>query len=267
MQMTEKEIIRSYKEAKSKQEQIKILADLNTCKKEDIRKILREAGLDVPSTGNRYTKKKEDPEDPGKTMFGGSLETKKTEKTEASGSKRKRLLKNEEQTDGSDLSIREDPDKLEAKKAETNCSECEGGERCGSAKPDGIYCSGFKPKKKKSVPVPPEVIEAAKIWLRSYEEDIEELEQKKKAIDEELEDIRETTERIRSWLAIEEEIQGKVTCSSCRHLAQEEMQGQAAPVSICRDKYWKQVGKAPHVIQHDTEKPIFCNHWEGGEEI
>lgn len=247
MQMTEKEIIRSYKEAKRKQEQIKILADLNTCQKEDIRKILREAGLDVPATGNRYTKKKEEPE--------------------ASGSKRKRLLKNEEPAERSNLSAPEDPgktmfgDSLEAKKteekAETNCSECQGMDGCGSAKPDGIYCSGFKPKKKETAPVPPEVIDAAESWLRSYEKEIEVLEK-------ELEDVREKAERIRAWLAIQ---QGKVTCSSCRHLAQEEMQGQAAPVSICRAEIWKQLGKAPHVIGHDTEKPIFCNHWEGGEEI
>ena len=191
MQMTEKEIIRSYKEAKRKQEQIKILADLNTCPKEDIRKILRDAGLDVPATGNRYTKKKEEPE--------------------ASGSKRKRLIKNEEPAERSDLSAPEDPgktmlgDSLEAKKTEeaeasgskrkqkTECRDCKNGDTNGGTcggKPEGIYCSGFEPK---TAPVPPEVIDAARIRLGCYERNIEELE-------EALEDARKKAERIRAWL-------------------------------------------------------------------
>lgn len=40
MQMTENEILRSYNQAKDKKEQVKILADLNCCSKEDIQKIL-----------------------------------------------------------------------------------------------------------------------------------------------------------------------------------------------------------------------------------
>lgn len=36
MQMTESEIVRNYREAKNKREQITILADLNRCEKEDI---------------------------------------------------------------------------------------------------------------------------------------------------------------------------------------------------------------------------------------
>lgn len=96
MQMTNSEIVRRYKAADDRRKMIRILAELNACPKEEIRKILREAGFDVPATGNRYTAAK-----------------KEAEETEASGSKRKqakltekgrRLLKNEESTECSDLS-------------------------------------------------------------------------------------------------------------------------------------------------------------------
>ena len=88
MQMTNDEIVRRYEKAENRRKMIRILAELNACPKEDIRKILREAGCDVPGTGNRYTAAK-----------------KAAEVTEADGSERKqvrltesgkRLLKNEE---------------------------------------------------------------------------------------------------------------------------------------------------------------------------
>lgn len=100
MQMKDSEIIRRYKQSDKKREQIKILAELNACTKEDIRQILRDAGLDVPATGNRYTAAK-----------------KGAEVTEEDGSKRKqakltekgkRLLKNEEPAESSDLSAPDD---------------------------------------------------------------------------------------------------------------------------------------------------------------
>ena len=46
LQMTVEEIVRSYREAKDKAAQVGILADLNLCSKETIRKILVEGGLD-----------------------------------------------------------------------------------------------------------------------------------------------------------------------------------------------------------------------------
>lgn len=91
MQMTEAEIVKSYQRAEKKREQIKILSELNACQKQVIRDILEKNGEEVPKTGNRYT-------------------IKKPEVTEANGSKRKqvkRLLKNEEPTESSDLSTRE----------------------------------------------------------------------------------------------------------------------------------------------------------------
>lgn len=45
MQMTNEEIIKSYKEAKNKQKQIKILADLNCCRPMEIKKIV---GVEEP---------------------------------------------------------------------------------------------------------------------------------------------------------------------------------------------------------------------------
>lgn len=100
MQMTNEEIIRRYKAAgDDKRRMIRILSELNACPKENIRQILREAGCEVPATGNRYTKKKgaEVAEEPGS-------ERKQAKLTE----KGKQLLKNEEPTDSSDLSAPED---------------------------------------------------------------------------------------------------------------------------------------------------------------
>ena len=47
MQMTNGEIVASYRQAKNKKEQVKILAELNCCTQDEIKKILLEGGLDV----------------------------------------------------------------------------------------------------------------------------------------------------------------------------------------------------------------------------
>lgn len=46
MNMTENEIVRNYREAKNKREQVTILADLNRCEKEEIVDILLKNGVD-----------------------------------------------------------------------------------------------------------------------------------------------------------------------------------------------------------------------------
>lgn len=46
MRMTSKEIVRDYNQAKNKQKQIKILADLNQVYPSDIRAVLAEAGVE-----------------------------------------------------------------------------------------------------------------------------------------------------------------------------------------------------------------------------
>lgn len=48
MEMTNNEIVRSYREAKSKKEQIKILAQLNACEEIVIKTILMDAGEKLP---------------------------------------------------------------------------------------------------------------------------------------------------------------------------------------------------------------------------
>ena len=57
MQMTDAEIVRSYKQAdpKKKVEQIRILSELNACDKKTIREILEKNGCNPPKYGNRYT--------------------------------------------------------------------------------------------------------------------------------------------------------------------------------------------------------------------
>lgn len=58
--MTKEEICRDYKLAANKREQIKILADLNACTKQQIADILIEDGQEVP----KWYQKKEEPQEP-----------------------------------------------------------------------------------------------------------------------------------------------------------------------------------------------------------
>ncbi len=53
MQMTETEIVKSYRRAEKKREQIKILSELNLCDKKTIREILRRNGEDVSEPGKK----------------------------------------------------------------------------------------------------------------------------------------------------------------------------------------------------------------------
>ena len=55
MEMTNEEIIKSYKEAKNKSRQIKILAELNCCKQIDIKKIV---GVEEPKKEEKKAEKK-----------------------------------------------------------------------------------------------------------------------------------------------------------------------------------------------------------------
>ena len=56
MNMTEKEIVKNYREAKNKKLQIEILADLNVTNKDEIKAILKKHGVDLRG-GNYRTKK------------------------------------------------------------------------------------------------------------------------------------------------------------------------------------------------------------------
>lgn len=66
MQMNEEEICRSFKEAKDHRKQVGILADLNCCSRDEIRRILMKNGIDPPRTGNRYTARKEETDSPSR---------------------------------------------------------------------------------------------------------------------------------------------------------------------------------------------------------
>ncbi|RDY30175.1 hypothetical protein [Lachnotalea glycerini] len=56
MYMTESEIVRNYKEAKNKNLQIKILADLNACEKIEIRSILIQNNIKLPAAVKKKKK-------------------------------------------------------------------------------------------------------------------------------------------------------------------------------------------------------------------
>lgn len=90
MQMSEKEIVRSYTNAKDKRSQVGVLAELNACPNDTIREILERNGISAPKPG-RKSQKKEEPK---------KLKAQLTEKA-------KRLIKNDESTESSDLSAPE----------------------------------------------------------------------------------------------------------------------------------------------------------------
>lgn len=56
MTMTENEIVRNYREAKNKRQQIEILADLNAISQDEIKAILKKNGVDL--RGGNYRAKK-----------------------------------------------------------------------------------------------------------------------------------------------------------------------------------------------------------------
>jgi len=90
MNMTNEEIVRNYREAKKKLNQIKILADMNECKSRDIAQLLIEAGESVPSIflgqtrGKKIQRKPKDPEDTKPARESFELET-TTEPAESTG--------------------------------------------------------------------------------------------------------------------------------------------------------------------------------------
>lgn len=62
----------------------------------------------------------------------------------------------------------------------------------------------------------------------------------------------------------ESEEEKKVRCIDCR-CKQQQFTGQAVPKFICTSSIWKELGRAPHVINHDMYKPIYCDHFEKKE--
>ena len=60
MQMTNGEIVANFRQSKNKREQLKILAELNTCSQEDIKKILIDGGIDPKKIPITRSEKKKD---------------------------------------------------------------------------------------------------------------------------------------------------------------------------------------------------------------
>ena len=199
MQMTEEEIVRRYKQADNKRDSIRILAELNACPKQTIRDILEANGLGVPKVGNRYT-----------AQAKALKEKLASEEAEADGSKRKRLLKNEEPTESSDLSAQEnvgtrqqnvgtmseDPgkrmfgDSLEAKKAAPTA--------CVAPEPVTVWPEA-----------PNEVLNAAIERLIEIEGQLEELQRKRMALDAQIGELENRADRFRAWIEATREAKRK----------------------------------------------------------
>ena len=182
MQMTNDEIVRRYEKAENRRKMIRILAELNACPKEDIRKILREAGCDVPACGNRYTAAK-----------------KAAEVTEADGSERKqvrltesgeRLLKNEEQkkvgTHQQDV----------GEKSETRVLKTEHSAptACQPARPVDVWAEAV------FYEAPESIVEMAKEELRTTENNIEDEKDRLQAATFRLEILEARKAFLQEWL-------------------------------------------------------------------
>ena len=82
MIMSNADIVREYKAAKTPMKQIGILADQNLCKKRDIVEILVKEGCEVPKY---YTKAKEKKEDPAQVAADTNVGTKEPEMVQETG--------------------------------------------------------------------------------------------------------------------------------------------------------------------------------------
>ena len=78
MEMTKEEILRSYQEAKKKNEQIKILAQLNLCSQDNIIEILKEMGVDGRALPRLHKPKPAEQQEP--TIDGPAPEIKEAAK-------------------------------------------------------------------------------------------------------------------------------------------------------------------------------------------
>ena len=159
MLMTNEEIIRRYKAAgDDKRKMIRILAELNACPKENIRQILREAGCEVPATGNRYTAQAK----AAKAMMTAS------EEAEAEGNKRKQT-KAEARTAESPYGLLPDAD-------ETQIGRCPE-QKVGTTSEDpGKRMFGDILETKKAAPTACQPAQPVDVWggviaLGEYDED------------------------------------------------------------------------------------------------
>ena len=208
MQMTEEEIVRRYKQADNKRDSIRILAELNACPKQTIRDILEANGLRVPKVGNRYT-----------AQAKALKEKMASEEAEADGSKRKRLLKNEELE-----KIRLGESEIRELKTEPteNVGTCQ--QEVGTMSEDpGKRMFGDSLEAKKAAPTacvapepvtvwpeaPNEVLNAAIERLIEIEGQLEELHRKRMALDTQIGDLENRADRFRAWIEATREAKRK----------------------------------------------------------
>lgn len=57
----------------------------------------------------------------------------------------------------------------------------------------------------------------------------------------------------------------EVRCIDCEHLRTTLTQGKHLPGAFCASPIWKELGRAPHVVEHDLYEPILCDHFEKKE--
>jgi len=57
----------------------------------------------------------------------------------------------------------------------------------------------------------------------------------------------------------------KVRCIDCEHLRTTLTQGKHLPGAFCASPIWKELGRAPHIVEHDLYEPILCDHFEKKE--
>ena len=109
MQMSEKDIVRSYTNAKDKRSQVGVLAELNACPKDTIREILERNGISAPKPGRKSQKTTEKPKKPKAQLTEEAKKAAgllKNEESEKVGTKSEtRELKTERTKEEEDLGI------------------------------------------------------------------------------------------------------------------------------------------------------------------
>lgn len=57
-----------------------------------------------------------------------------------------------------------------------------------------------------------------------------------------------------------------VRCIDCEHLRTTLTQGKHLPGAFCASPIWKELGRAPHIVEHDLYMRVRCDHFEKKEE-
>ena len=107
--MTDEEIVRNYREAKNKREQVKILADLNCMSREEIIQILKDGGIkqqELPRNRGEKTQKKTE-EKPEIRTVAERLEEEEREKRKAGKADVPRILDAGERTEFASGAVRD----------------------------------------------------------------------------------------------------------------------------------------------------------------